>query len=70
MMEPMITDAMVEEFRQMDTCCLSDAMDRLGIPCGLEGIKPVNPDSALCGRAFTVHYVPCGTVKGLSLIHI
>lgn len=64
MMEPMITDAMVEEFRQMDTCCLSDAMDRLGIPCGLEGIKPVNPDSALCGRAFTVHYVPCGTVKG------
>ena len=28
MMEPMITDAMVEEFRQMDTCCLSDAMDR------------------------------------------
>lgn len=63
-MEPMITDAMVEEFRQMDTCCLSDAMDRLGIPCGLEGIKPVNPDSALCGRAFTVHYVPCGTVKG------
>lgn len=43
MMEPMITDAMVEEFRQMDTCCLSDAMDRLGIPCGLEGIKPSIP---------------------------
>lgn len=63
-MEPIITDAMVEEFRQMDTCCLSDAMDRLGIPCGLEGVKPINPDSALCGRAFTVHYVPCGTVKG------
>lgn len=63
-MEPIITDAMVEEFRQLDTCCLSDAMDRLGIPCGLEGIKPILPDSALCGRAFTVHYVPCGTVKG------
>jgi len=59
-----ITAAMIEEFREMDTCCISDAMDRLGIPCGLEGIKPVNPDSAMCGPAFTVHYVPCGTVKG------
>ena len=43
-----ITAAMIEEFREMDTCCISDAMDRLGIPCGLEGIKPVNPDSAMC----------------------
>lgn len=61
----MLTDAMIEEFRKLDTCCLSDAMDRLGIPCGLEGIKPINRDSAMCGRAFTVHYVPCGSgVKG------
>lgn len=59
-----ITDEMVEEFRRLDTCCLSDAMDRLGIPCGLSGIQPVIPDSSLCGRAFTVHYVPCGPVKG------
>ena len=61
----MLTDAMIEEFRKLDTCCLSDAMDRLGIPCGLEGIKPINRDSTMCGRAFTVHYVPCGSgVKG------
>lgn len=39
-------------------------MDRLGIPCGLEGIKPIVSEPALCGRDFTVHYVPCGTVKG------
>lgn len=63
-MEPVITDVMVDQFRKLDTCCLSDAMDRLGIPCGLEGIKPINRDSSFCGRAFTVHYVPCGTVKG------
>ena len=30
-MEPVITDAMVEQFRKLDTCCLSDAMDRLGL---------------------------------------
>ena len=64
MANELITDEMVEAFRLLDTCCLSDAMDRLGIPCGLLGIKPVNPDSALCGRAFTVRYVPCGTVHG------
>ena len=64
MAESIRTDAMVEAFRQLDTCCLSDAMDRLGIRCGLEGIRPVNPGSTFCGRAFTVHYVPCGTVKG------
>ncbi len=60
----LVTDEMVEEFKKLDTCCLSDAMDRLGIPCGLMGIKGVIPGSVLCGRAFTVHYVPCGTAKG------
>lgn len=63
-MESLITKEMIEEFKKMDTCCLSDAMDRLGIPCGLEDIKPINPDSSMCGLAYTVHYVPCGSVKG------
>jgi regulator of RNase E activity RraA len=39
-------------------------MDRLGIPCGLYGIKPIVKDVAICGPAFTVHYVPCGLSKG------
>ena len=55
---------LIEAFRKLDTCCVSDAADRLGIPCGLNGIKPVNRGAKLCGQAYTVHYVPCGTVKG------
>ncbi|MDO5115222.1 MAG: RraA family protein [Synergistaceae bacterium] len=54
----------IDEFKKMDTCCVSDAADRLGIPCGLYGIKPVVKGTSFCGQAFTVHYVPCGTVKG------
>lgn len=54
----------VEAFKKMDTASVSDAMDKLGIPCGLKGIKPVVRGRHICGEAFTVHYVPCGTVKG------
>jgi regulator of RNase E activity RraA len=64
MAEPIITDALVEQFKTLDVCCVSDAMDRMGVPCALYGIKPVNNDVIMCGRAFTVHYVPCGIVKG------
>jgi regulator of RNase E activity RraA len=39
-------------------------MDRLGLPGGLLGIKPLNHGLSMCGLAFTVRYVPCGLVKG------
>jgi regulator of RNase E activity RraA len=54
----------VKKFKALDTTSVSDAMDRLGIPCGLLGIKPLINGKPICGRAFTVHYVPCGTIKG------
>lgn len=55
---------MIERFKKLDTPCVSDALDKLGIPGGLLGIKPVVQGKSICGRAFTVHYVPCGQVKG------
>lgn len=55
---------LIEKFKLLDTCCISDAADKLGIPCGLYGIKPVVKGKKICGQAFTVHYVPCGVVKG------
>jgi regulator of RNase E activity RraA len=55
---------MIEKFKPLDTCCISDAADRLGIACGLYRIKPVVNGKKICGQAFTVHYVPCGEVKG------
>ncbi len=57
-------NAIVAAFAKMDTPSVSDALDRLGIRGGLEGIRPVIGCLSMCGRAFTVHYVPCGVVKG------
>jgi 4-hydroxy-4-methyl-2-oxoglutarate aldolase len=55
---------LVREYKNLDTTCISDALDRLGIIGGLEGIKPVVHGVTFCGTAFTVHYVPCGMAKG------
>ena len=54
----------IARFKKLDTTCVSDALDRLGISGGLLDIKPVLPGKKICGPAFTVHYVPCGQVKG------
>lgn len=54
----------VEGFKTLDVATVSDALDKLGLPGGLLGIKPVVPDTFLCGQAFTVHYMPCGQAKG------
>lgn len=59
-----VDQSLIDEFKKLDTTCVSDALDRLGIRGGLEGVKAVNPCTVLCGQAFTVHYVPCGLVKG------
>jgi len=61
---PNIDSSIIEAFKKLDTTSVSDALDRLGITGGLLGIKPVVNDTTICGQAFTVHYVPCGSVKG------
>ncbi|KUK35777.1 MAG: Putative ribonuclease E inhibitor RraA/dimethylmenaquinone methyltransferase [Thermacetogenium phaeum] len=55
---------LIKAFKELDTTSVSDALDRLGISGGLLGIKPIVPGVTMCGPAFTVHYVPCGVVKG------
>ena len=57
-------EELVPAFAKLDTPSVSDAMDKCGIPGGLLGIRPVVPGTSFCGTAFTVHYVPCGAVKG------
>ncbi|HEY8462750.1 MAG TPA: RraA family protein [Bacillota bacterium] len=59
-----ISTEIINEFKKLDVCCISDALDRLGIRGGLEGIRPVVAGADICGTAFTVHYIPCGMVKG------
>ena len=57
-------DQIIERFKKLDTTCVSDAMDKIGIECSVYGVKPIQRGEKICGRAFTVHYVPCGAVKG------
>ena len=57
-------DKLIEACKAFDTTCLSDALDRLGIPGGCHGISPVVPGAKAVGTAFTVSYVPCGLDKG------
>jgi len=61
---PVLPEMIIDGFRNLDTTSVSDALDRLGITGGLYGIKTVVPGARLCGQAFTVHYVPCGSVRG------
>lgn len=57
-------EQIIERLGRLDVASVSDAMDKIGIPCGLLGIHAVVPGKHICGRAFTVHYVPNGVVKG------
>jgi len=48
----------------LSTATVSDALDRLGIAGQIHGLAPLRHDFHLVGRAFTVRYVPVGTVRG------
>lgn len=60
----MKTQDLIKDFKKMDTASVSDAMDKLGIPCGLLGLQAVVRGNKICGEAYTVHYIPCGSLKG------
>jgi 4-hydroxy-4-methyl-2-oxoglutarate aldolase len=59
-----ISKDLLEKFKTMDTTSVSDALDRLGIKGGCQGIVPRVPRTKAVGTAFTVRYRPCGVVKG------
>ncbi len=58
------SDDLVERFKRLDTTSISDALDRLGITGGCQGILPQVSGTKAVGRAFTVRYRPCGIEKG------
>lgn len=61
----MNTTELCRAFEALDTPCVSDALDRLGIPCGLYHIRPQVPGTGrtVCGPAYTVRYIPVGLEK-------
>lgn len=52
------TDPMVGRLARLDTCAVSDALDRLKLTGAVIGIKPQWPCPKIAGRAVTVKLVP------------
>ncbi len=57
-------DSIVESFGNLSVAAVSDAMDRLGVAGQCLGIQSIARGNKMAGRAFTLKYIPCGTVKG------
>lgn len=51
-------DGVVAQIRGLSTSAVSDALDRLGIPGQVLGLRPVDRNFRVAGRAFTLRYQP------------
>jgi 4-hydroxy-4-methyl-2-oxoglutarate aldolase len=58
-----MADQLIDGFKALPTACISDALDRLGIPGQCLGIAPLSHTFRLTGRAFTIKYRPVGYVE-------
>ena len=56
----MAQDTHVARLAKLDTCGVSDALDRLGLKGATIGIRPVWPCPRIVGRAVTVKIKPAG----------
>jgi 4-hydroxy-4-methyl-2-oxoglutarate aldolase len=50
-------DALIDRLLRLDTCAVSDACDRLGLPGAVLGIVPMSPPAKIAGRVVTVKLV-------------
>ncbi|MGH3301864.1 MAG: RraA family protein [Streptosporangiaceae bacterium] len=57
-------DPLVAGLAALEISHLSDALDRLGIAGQCAGIRPLDRQFRLAGRAFTIRYVPVGVSRG------
>ncbi len=53
-----------KQFESFSTATISDALDKLGIAGGCQEITPVVSGVKMVGTAYTVRYIPVGSVKG------
>jgi regulator of RNase E activity RraA len=59
----MSTDESIARLAKLDTCAVSDALDRLGLKGAVLGIRPLWPCPRIVGRAVTVKIKPAGLQK-------
>jgi regulator of RNase E activity RraA len=59
----MTTDEAINRLAKLDTCAVSDALDRLGLKGAVLGLRPLWPCPRIMGRAVTVKIKPAGLEK-------
>ena len=59
-----MSDELLTTLAGLPTSAVSDALDRLGLAGQCLGIMPLDPDSRLVGRAWTLRYGPVGQDVG------
>jgi 4-hydroxy-4-methyl-2-oxoglutarate aldolase len=59
----MIEDEAIDRLAKLDTCAVSDALDRLGLPGAVLGIGPLWTCPRVAGRCVTVKIKPAGLEK-------
>ncbi len=57
------TNKIIEHYKNLSTPAISDALDRLGIKGGCEGIKPLFYGVKVAGYAVTLKYLPVSLKK-------
>jgi 4-hydroxy-4-methyl-2-oxoglutarate aldolase len=59
----MTADEFITRLGKLDTCAVSDALDRLGLKGAVIGIRPLWPCPRIVGRCVTVKIKPAGLEK-------
>ena len=59
----MAREPIVERLLKLDTCAVSDGMDRLGLVGATYGVRPMWPCPRIVGRAVTMKIKPVGLEK-------
>src|ERR1700741_4821711 len=59
----MIADEAIARLAQLDTCAVSDALDRLALRGAVLGVSPLWPCPRIVGRCVTVKIKPTGTER-------
>ncbi|MEA2984337.1 MAG: hypothetical protein QOD94_591 [Alphaproteobacteria bacterium] len=59
----MSTDEAINRLAKLDTCAVSDALDRLGLKGAALGLRPLWPCPRIVGRTVTVKIKPAGLQK-------
>jgi regulator of RNase E activity RraA len=59
----MVREPIIDRLLKLDTCAVSDGMDRLGLAGATYGVRPMWPCPKIAGRAVTMKIKPVGLGK-------